>query len=413
MSQSSIIAAIAALRDFSVDQVVAYSGETAVAVSREIDRLEPAVVEISAGAEDDTSEMGGHVGGRRWRVVDPIWVRARLSELAANSASEMHTPHWVDEPSHVSDLLLAEELIIETSQESDLAIRALLAASASNHLRQFLAPLMKEEQPWWLMALESFRSDLAERVALEATDINDARLLTDSALIALTQAEASGAVPPLDLVYGAVHDVCRLPEDMDGDLQRGLFHRLVDLATAALSAGTQETSREGAPDRLLKAVASLRAKARAVESVRFAAQTFSALLEGIRGQSDAMDTSGIRHLFTLLGNLPDGRARILVYTDLLPLLPRQYSWYTEHSPLPDALVEAVADPDTSSHLQVCADVLESELMRSPYQSPSALIGQVAHVFPDLAARGAPLDETVFPRAEETRRELLGLVGAPL
>jgi hypothetical protein len=77
------------------------------------------------------------------------------------------------------------------------------------------------------------------------------------------------------------------------------------------------------------------------------------------------------------------------------------------------LVQAVADRETSHHLQQCANVLESELKRSPYQSPAALVGQVAHVLPDLAARGGPLDATVYPRSELTRRGLLELVGAPL
>ena len=413
MSRRSVIAAIAALREFTLDQIVAYSGEDRSAVRQEVARLRPAVLPVAG--DDEAAAGHPHHDARtdRWRVMDPNTVRVRLREMSSDAALDVDPLDCWCDSDPVSDLLLAEELIVESSEETEPRSRALLAATAGNHLKQFLARVLEDDRPWWCVALESFDGEMADRLTLEDPGINAARLRTDSALVRLTQEEATGGVSSLELLFSAVHEVCRLPDGMDGDVQRGLFHRLVDLATTALSPTGWHGSREAAPDRLLRAVGSLRAKARAVDSVHLAARAFSGLVDGLQVRAVTVDRPGLHRLYTLLGNLPDGRDRLLVYTDLLPLIPQQYRWQAEPSPIPDVLVQAVADHETSHHLQQCATVLESELKRSPYQSPAALVGQVAHVLPDLAARGGPLDATVYPRSELTRRELLGLVGAPL
>jgi hypothetical protein len=413
MSRRSVIAAIAALSEFTLDQLAAYSGEDLAAVHREVDRLQPAVLPVTGDDESGTDHSHDHARTDLWRVADPDAVRVRLREMSSDSSLDMGAFDCSPESGLTSDLLLAEELIVESSEETEPQSRALLAASASNHLRQFVATVFEDDRPWWLIRLESLNGEPADRLALESAGVNAARVRTDSALIRLTQEEAAGGVSSFELLFSAVHEVCRLPDGMDGDLQRGLFHRLVDLATTALSPTGLRGSREAAPDRLLRAVGCLRAKARAVDSVHLAAQAFSGLLDGLQRQAVTVDRPNPHRLFTTLGNLPDGRERLLVYTDLLPLIPQQYRWQAEASPIPDVLIQAIADHATSHHLQQCADVLETKLKRSPYQSPAALVGQVAHVLPELAARGGPLDATVYPRSEVTRRELLELVGAPL
>jgi hypothetical protein len=73
----------------------------------------------------------------------------------------------------------------------------------------------------------------------------------------------------------------------------------------------------------------------------------------------------------------------------------------------------VAEPAVSLHLRQCARTLESDLVHSPFGSDTALIGQVAHVFQELAEEHAGLDDTVVSRTDETRSELLRLAKAPI
>jgi hypothetical protein len=111
--------------------------------------------------------------------------------------------------------------------------------------------------------------------------------------------------------------------------------------------------------------------------------------------------------------MPHDRLRLVVYTDLLDLLPRQLDVALTGQVLPGALVEAVAGTAASDHLRACAAAIETDLVHSPFRSDSALIGQVVHVFQDLAVREADVDGSVVDRAERTRIELLSLAGVPV
>ena len=86
------------------------------------------------------------------------------------------------------------------------------------------------------------------------------------------------------------------------------------------------------------------------------------------------------------GELPDGRDHAVVYADLLHVVPAQLHWLSAGELLPGALVEVVAEPAVSVHLRRCARTLEADLVHSPFGSDAALIGQVAHVFQELARR---------------------------
>ena len=121
----------------------------------------------------------------------------------------------------------------------------------------------------------------------------------------------------------------------------------------------------------------------------------------------------IHDLFQTVGRLPDGRDHAVVYADLLHVVPAQLRCFRRVSSLPGALVEVVAEPAVSVHLRQCARTLEADLVHSPFGSDTALIGQVAHVFQELAEEHAGLDGTVVSRTDEARSELLRLAKAPI
>jgi hypothetical protein len=73
----------------------------------------------------------------------------------------------------------------------------------------------------------------------------------------------------------------------------------------------------------------------------------------------------------------------------------------------------VVEPAASVHLRRCARALEADLAHSPFGSDTALIGQVAHVFQELAEEHSVLDGSVVSRADEARSELLRLAKAPV
>lgn len=138
------------------------------------------------------------------------------------------------------------------------------------------------------------------------------------------------------------------------------------------------------------------------------------LLQGIaRGPLAAADYRRIPLYQVLDDDLPHGLRRIAVYSDLLHLLPRSHHIEPDKQILPGALVEAVADDAASRDLHRFAATIQRDLVRSPFRSDSALIGQVVHVFEDLAATEATLDDSVVERGERTRVELLKLAGVPI
>ena len=134
------------------------------------------------------------------------------------------------------------------------------------------------------------------------------------------------------------------------------------------------------------------------------------LLKGIGRSRIRAESAHPVSLYQVLGNLPRGRQRVVVYTDLLNLLPRQFELALADQVLPGALVEAVAGPAASDHLREYATVIETDLVRSPFHSESALIGQVTHVLQDLAARESRSDGSVVERTDRTCVELLSLAG---
>jgi hypothetical protein len=254
--------------------------------------------------------------------------------------------------------------------------------------------------------------DLAGQVPVadllvDAELITAARLRIDIALAGLTKAEAAGEKVPIDELMRVARDVSELPSAMDHGRRSALVDRFATLAGAVirLPDGPPSTS---APARFLTALAIRRTVGEAERSLATASAALIRLLRGLAREPALRGVGPTSRLYRVLGRQPDGQFRVAVYADLLQLLPSDYRWRPQSALLPGALVEAVAEGRASRHLRECALALERDLALSPFNSDSALIGQAAHVMEDLAFRHSDLDESVVPRSDRTRRELLSL-----
>ncbi len=392
-ASASVLAAAVALRRFTAARLAAYCVED-----------EQTVVAVLAGNPGlverlpETSE---------WRVVDPAAVRRQLAGAAPGGAParaaeprRSRNPSWA-----AARLLLAEQTLLECAREPAAANRQVMASTAMNHLQQYVAASLADPRSWWDV-------DLAGRVSVadlrvDSEIITAARLRIDIALAALTRAEAVGEKRQIDELIPMTRDVSGLPSAMNQGRRSALVDRFATLASAVIRLPDGPPSRS-APARFLTALAVRRTVDEVERSLGNASVVLIRLLRGLVSEPALRDVGPSSRLFRVLGCQPDGQVRVAVYADLLQLIPSSYRWRPQSALLPGAVVEAVAEDRASLHLRDCAFALEWDLARSPFNSESALIGQAAHVMEDLAFRHSDLDDTVVPRSDRTRRELLSL-----
>jgi hypothetical protein len=283
-----------------------------------------------------------------------------------------------------------------------------MARTALNYLRQVVAAGGTGDVDWWDVELLGLRGADGGRGARRS------RILTDVALARMTDCAAAGETIAIDYLIEAAAGTRGLFRSAEVDRQR--LARLLDRFSALARELTTPPRREppaavcpAATARLLSAVAWGRADIRAARGGA-AAQVLVDLLKGIGRSRIRAESAHPVSLYQVLGNLPHGRQRVVVYTDLLNLLPRQFEVALADQVLPGALVEAVAGPAASDHLREYATMIETDLVRSPFGSESALIGQVTHVLQDLAVRESRSDGSVVARTDRTCAELLSLAG---
>jgi hypothetical protein len=392
MSRAGILAAAAALRQFTAAQLAAYC-----------DADEAAVSAFLSGQPDLWEWLPDAC---EWRVVDLAEIRAQLAATGPDppAAPLPGTPA----PAEPADsLLFAEDLLLDCGADP-AADRTVAARTALNHLRQFIAAVRPVAGPWW-------RINLAGRVAvpdlpLASGDfVTTARVRIDIALAHLIRAEAAGqraSAKQLIRLISAAWDVECLPESMDGERWRDLDARFTALCRQVLDppAGAGGTS---APATFLAALALLRAPDRARHSSA-GGEVLARLLDGLSRAPTVADHAAVSPFFRLLYRRPDGLRRLAVYSGLLPLVPHGCRWQQESEPLPGVVVEAVVDDLASRHLEDSAWELARGLSGFPEPSLSALIGQASYVLDEVASRRARLDSDVISRSEATRKELLSL-----
>jgi hypothetical protein len=279
-----------------------------------------------------------------------------------------------------------------------------MAATARNNVLQVLAQLTPERGPWWGVhesggppRAESFSARIDAAGETVQPEIALPRLRADFELASLTGREAAGEpVPPADMLKNI--DDWRLDQ---------LFQRFIDLAVdLADPAGPAEPARI----QLLVALAWRRVRIAAEHDTRQASDRMLQILQHLHPHQDPAQRPGRTaiDLYRVIERLPDGLNRLVVFGDLLELLPSRMVCRPLKELLPEVLVEAVADSAASDHLARIADRLKDGLDRSPFRSESALIGEAVHVFNDVA-RGTDLDDdSLIQRSDQMRMKLLSL-----
>lgn len=388
MTVERVLAAAAALRRFSLDEIAAFCDEHPPAILDILAEYAPAVVRIDGGEE----------GARRWHVVDRAALRHRIGGVAR--LSEPVVPVGPDSEQR---LRYVEETLAHCAAEPSAQRRQVLVATAVNHLRQVLATDLPGRPDWWRVQMgEELETALRRRHPDPATAT---RLQLDVTVAQLAVGNVRGvAVPTPDLL----DTVIRFREGaarLDGQEQvQRLTGCFVDLVTAQLA-----PTASGAVDQLVVAVARRRVRAQASVDAEGAIRALEPLVRGLGTDSARVPVHGLHQR---LGNLPDGRNRVVVYADLLTVMPGRLTWHRRGDRLPGTLVEVVAEPVVASRLAHCARTLEADLHGSGFRSENALIGQAAHVLQELVEQGAVEDGEVRSRGDRTRAELLQLARAP-
>ena len=283
---------------------------------------------------------------------------------------------------------LAEETLTACRSEPSPDRRRVMVASAMNHLRQVLAATLPGRLPWWTVELHT--DLLVDELRRHPDPVQAVRLQLGVTVARLAEGNVTGNPMPADELIETVARFRDEPLLTDSRLL-GLVGGFVDLATA------QESPPAAPVDRLILAIARRRARAQVERDLGAALRDLEPLLRTL-GAGHAHPY--IHDLFQTVGRLPDGRDHAVVYADLLNIVPAQLRCFATGELLPGALVEVVAEPAVSVHLRQCARTLEADLVHSPFGSDTALIGQVAHVFQELAEEHAGLDGTVVARTDE-------------
>ena len=386
MSRVGVLAAAVALRRFTAARLAAYcheDGETVAGILAE----HAGLVEPLPGTAE-------------WRVIDAEAIRRELSGAAAAPS-----PQRSRDPSRAAArLLLAEQTLLDCVLEPAESDRLVMASTAMNHLRQYVAARAGAGS-WWDIDLAAGVS--VDDLRVDSEIITAARLRIDIALAGMTRAEAAGQTLPVEYLVRVAHDVGALPPGMDIGRRHALANRFATLAGGVirLPDGRPSTSR---PARFLTTLAIHRTLAAAVRNWRDISAALVRLLHGLAREPALRSQGPDSRLFRVLGSQPDGQVRVAVYADLLQLLPQDYRCRSRSALLPGAVVEAVAEDRAWLHLRECALALERDFACSPFHSERALIGQAAYVMEDLAIRHAGLDRTVVRRSDRARRELLSL-----
>lgn len=393
MSELRVLAAAAALRRFSLDELAACCDEHPPEIADILTSAGPAV--IRAEPADD-----GGSGEQRWQVVDLVGLRRMLHASTPPGTATEHGGPPAGDPA-ATHLQHAEETLVRCGAEPSAERRRVLVGTAVNHLRQVLAGTLPDRPAWWTIELDGDR--LEHDLRRHSDQPTAVRLQLDVAVARLAVGNTVGqTVPTAELI----HTVARFRRTVSlvGDQGvHGLVRGFVELVTAHLAPVTAP-----AVDRLVVALARRRLRAQVRDDLDAA---MDALEPMVRSLGTAPDRSPVADLHQTVGHLADGRDRVIVYCDLLQLLPERFRWQSRSEPLPGALVEVVAERECSDRLSGYARALEAHLIGSPYSSDRALIGVAAHNFDDLARRDALLAGGSPLRGDSTRLELMDLARA--
>ena len=413
MSRVGVLAAAAVLHEFTAAQLAVWCEEDVDTVAAFLADSADLFTQLPAAGR-------GAAGAPRWRVNDPqvlhrvIGAESRAAGGDGSGVVPARQPGG-SATGVAARLRLAEETLMDTADEPSALGRRIMADSAMNYLRQFLAEVLPEPRPWWDIEPAHVEA-MPEEVETSAGTITRARLRADLALARLTAAAAVGVRVEEEFLLKTADGLTQPfgSSDADEEWLRRLSGRFAELALSAIRPAGHGTGYTEAPVRLLSALTWRRALTDASGNVREAVRGLARILPGVVVRRPAtIPADGPTCLFQVLDQLEHGRERINVYAALLEILPRQLRYHEERQVVPGVLVTAITEPQTSRRLRMYADAIEDDLLQSDFTSGSALIGQTAHVVQHLAVTGARMDDTVLERSDRARRDLLALAGVPV
>jgi hypothetical protein len=390
MSSRRVLGAAAALREFTIDQVGVFCDEEPQDIVRILEQAGDRLRRIPADPADPPE-------ADRWLVVDLAGLRRDLALTDQGPTESLPTRRALDAHEATTTRLdLAEESLAECASEPTAAGRRILVSTAQNHLRQVVAQAFDRRTSWWSLELspETVRAELQEHPAPSTGP----RLELDVAMAQLAECDATGHRVSMHELLRTVARVEQLAPLLDELRLAPLVERFVDLVTGQVSVGAALA----APQRLITALTRRRARARVGQGLGQAIHDLFPILRSLA------DDENHQQLYTLLDQRPDGRHHVVVYVDLLALLPRHLQCSTGPERLSGTLVEAVTEPAASTRLNGYARELAHDLVESSFRNDKSLIGATMQVFQKLAERDGVQDETMQARCDNTRHELFNL-----
>lgn len=337
-----------------------------------------------------------------WRVQD---AGSLQRQVAGDRSTRGGSTREVVDVRPATRLQYAEQTLMECGKLHTSDERRVLLSTALNHLRQVIANTVPSITSWWAFDLSP--ADLVAVLRDHTDPATSSRLLLDVEVAVLTEHELRGRPIDTQDLTETVQRLEPLTAELTAQALDAVIGRFFDLVMAQVvppGHGPLEASK-----RLLTTVARRRVRAQVERSVEAALSSLVPLLQNIG--RDAGDRQP--ELYQVVRDMPDGRQRLVVYSDLLPLLPQQFRWQAEGERLPGALTEVVTEPETTQRLRTSARALEQDLSGSPYGSEAALIGSVVHVLQQLTdeqitdARSRS-DAELRTRSDRTCSELLTL-----
>ena len=384
MSAKRVLAAAVALREFSNEEIASYCDEPPDAIDAILTSAGDAVVRSPADPN-------------RWRVVEPTELRRMVARPGRRNAQRV-TP---DDDAE-DQLKFAERTLLRCGAERSGERRQVLVATAVNHLRQAVAGILRVDEPWWAVELDSDQVDRGLRRYADPVTATRLRLGVTVARLAVDHVNRT-PVPSGELIDTVTHLRSEAAEIGPDDRLDGLVRGFVDLATAQVAAPPGQ-----AVHQLVVAVARRRV---ALQAETDPGAAMAALEPLVRGLASPDGSARWDDLYRTLGRSSDGD-HVVVYTDLLALLPREVRYDRCGEPLPGGLVEVVGDHAAADRLRHCAVTLESDLRMGDIHSEAGLIGQAAQVF-QLLADEVPDDDGIRSRGDAARSELNMLAMAPM
>ena len=236
MERMRVLAACLALREFTISEVIAYSGANENTVRSVLRRDSELFEELPERRGTGTHRPGRRAG--RWRLVDPSKIRRLATDLQGELAGiqpEIASAVQPDEATYddrLAAVTVAEHALLRAWEEPNPELRHVLSEIALNNLAEASPPSAGDK----VGSEEGGRPDYAPNandisgLSSSEEEILPIRIRAVAVLATLIEAESAGSVISSAQLAEAAIAISRLESTpSEADLQT-FFRRLADLA---------------------------------------------------------------------------------------------------------------------------------------------------------------------------------------